>query len=71
MPADTLYGLTQYGIDPADSALVIMSFSGNEENVVKLLETMIDRFATEKPEEYDAWHEQRKAGKSGDTQIFK
>ena len=71
LPADTLYGLTQYGMDPADSALVIMSFSGNEENVVKLLEIMIDRFATEKPEEYDAWHEQRKAGKSGDTQIFK
>ena len=48
-----------------------MSFSGNEENVVKLLEIMIDRFATEKPEGYDAWHAQRKSGKSGDTQIFK
>ena len=48
-----------------------MSFSGNEENVVRLLEIIIDQYATEKPEGYDAWHEQHKANQSGGTQIFK
>lgn len=71
IPADGLYGLTEYGIDPADGAFVIMSFSGNEENAVQLLEIIIDRFAGEKPEGYDAWHEQRGAGETGGSQIFK
>ena len=71
IPADTLYGLTQYGIDPADSALAVMSFSGNEENVVRLLGIIIEQYATEKPDGYDAWHEQRKANQSSGTQIFK
>ena len=48
-----------------------MSFSGNEENVVRLLGIIIEQYATEKPEGYDAWHEQRKANQSSGTQIFK
>ncbi len=71
IPTDTLYGLTKYGIDPADGALVVMSFSGNEENTVKLLQLIIDACATEKPEGYDEWHAQRKANQSGASQIFK
>lgn len=71
IPADGLYGLTRYGIDPADGAFVIMAYSGNEENAVRLLEIIVDRFAGEKPEGYDAWHEQRSAGQTGASQIFK
>lgn len=69
IPADTLYGLIDYSIDPADSVLVVTAFSGNEENCVKLLDAMIKRYQTEKPENYDAWHEQMNAA-SGSTSIF-
>lgn len=71
LPTDTLYGLAQYGIDPANGVLVVMSFSGNEETAVQLLEIMIERFATEKPEGYDAWHESLQSGQTGASQIFK
>ena len=71
IPADTLYGLTEYGIDPADSAFVVLSFSGNEENVVTLLQLIIDRCATEKPEGYDEWHSKRGSGRTGGSQVFR
>lgn len=70
IPADTLYGLTEYGIDPADSVLVAMAYSGNEENVVRTMNLFVERFLTEKPEYYDAWHEQRNSQQTGSSQIF-
>ena len=69
VPADALYGLTVYGIDPADSVLVITAYSGNEETCVKLLDAMIRRYATEKPENYDEWHKQMNSS-SGTTSVF-
>ena len=59
IPADTLYGLTDYSIDPADSMLIVTAYSGNEETCVKLVNEMIQRYQTEKPDFYDEWHESR------------
>lgn len=59
IPADTLYGLIDYGIDPADTVLVVTSFSGNEETCIRLIDAMIARYQTEKPDSYDEWHDSR------------
>ena len=59
IPADTLYGLTDYSIDPADSMLIVTAYSGNEETCVKMINEMVRRFQTEKPDYYDEWHESR------------
>jgi len=56
IPADTLYGLVDYGVDPADTMLVVTAYSGNEETCVKLVDAMIKRYQTEKPDFYDEWH---------------
>lgn len=59
IPADTLYGLVDYGIDPADTVLAVTAYSGNEEACVKMLDAMIRRYQTEKPDFYDEWHHGR------------
>jgi len=59
IPADTLYGLVNYGVDPADTMLVVTAYSGNEETCVKLVDAMIKRYQTEKPDFYDEWHRSR------------
>lgn len=68
IPADSLYGLVPFGIDPASSVLVVTSYSGNEENCVLMLNAMIERYQTEKPDYYDEWHKKRTNATS--TQIF-
>lgn len=68
IPADTLYGLTDYGVDPADTVLVVTAFSGNEETCVKLVDVMVKRYKTEKPDFYDEWHDSRM--KKNTTTLF-
>ena len=68
IPADTLYGLMDYGIDPAGSVLVVTAYSGNEETCVRMVDAMIRRYKTEKPDTYDEWHKQIQ--NSVTTQIF-
>ena len=68
IPADTLYGLTDYGVDPADTMLVVTAFSGNEETCVKLVDAMVKRYKTEKPDFYDEWHNSRT--KKNTTTLF-
>ena len=43
--SDFMSGLEDYGIDPAGGAWVVTAFSGNEENVVRLLNLVVDRCA--------------------------
>lgn len=69
IPTDMLYGLLGYGIDPADSVLAVTAYSGNEENCVRLLNAMLSRYHTEKPEDYDALHQQMNSS-SGSTTVF-
>lgn len=64
IPADTLYGLADYGIDPADCVLSVTAFSGNELNCAKLLDVLIERYQIEKPDYYDEWHESRESSKA-------
>lgn len=59
IPADELFGLVDYSIDPADSLLVVTAYSGNEETCVKLLDAMLKYYQTEKPDGYDQWHNSR------------
>lgn len=70
IPTDNLYGLLQYGIDPADGVLVVMGYTLNEENAVRLVHIMMDELSTEKPEGYDEWRDQFRESQTGGTQIF-
>lgn len=59
IPADSLYGLLAYGTDPADSVLCIMDYNGNEETSAAVLNMLIERYRTEKPEDYDERKQQQ------------
>ena len=56
IPADVLFGLVDYSIDPADSLLIVTNYSGNEETCAKLIDAMLKHYKTEKPAGYDEWH---------------
>ena len=70
IPADTLYGLIDYGVDPGDSVFVITAYSGNEETSVSFLQAMLELYQTEKPENYDEWHKKMNSSSSQTTTIF-
>lgn len=53
IPADSLYGLYALSNNPEDAMLCILAFSGNDEPSAAVLNTMIERYRTEKPEGYE------------------
>lgn len=53
IPADGLYGLYEYGCDPAGGMLVAMAYGGNDDTAATLLGQMIGRFTAEPPQEDD------------------
>ena len=57
IPADALYGLREYGCDPAGGVLCVMVYGGNDDSAATLLGQMIARFTTEPP--------QRESGSAG------
>ena len=59
IPADTLYGLLAYGNDPAGSLLCIMDYNGNDETSASVLNMLIERYRTPKPEGYDSKAQQK------------
>lgn len=61
IPADTLYGLTQYSNDPAGSLLCLTSFGGNADHAAEVLNLMIELYRTEKPENYDQMRKERQS----------
>ena len=70
VPADTLYGLLDYGCDPADSVLCIMFYNGNDDTSAAMLDLLIGHLSAPKPEGYDELRS-GKTGASGSTQIFR
>ncbi|MBQ6857800.1 MAG: hypothetical protein IJO02_00065 [Clostridia bacterium] len=60
IPADSLYGLMQYGTDPADGVLCAMVYSGNDEHAVAMIDLLIREYQTEKPEGYDQMRDSQK-----------
>ena len=56
IPADTLYGLVDYGNDPAGGYLAMFAHGGNDEHAAAVVNLMIEQFHSEKPEEYDELH---------------
>jgi len=56
IPADTLYGLLDYGNDPADSFLVLLAYGGNNDHAAVAAGLMIDLYHQEKPAGYDELH---------------
>lgn len=68
IPADTLYGLTEFLCDPAQSVLCLTSFTQNPENGVKMINLLFDLYQTEKPDWYGAAQEEQNT-QSG-TQLF-
>lgn len=52
IPADDLYGLLKFGNDPAGSVLCVMDYNGNEDHAVGMINLLLERYRTEKPEGY-------------------
>ena len=59
IPMDTLYGLTDYNVDPADMFLCIPLYSLNQENAVRTVNTLIEQLTAPKPDWYDAYKERQ------------
>lgn len=55
IPTDTLYGLLDYNCTPVGGLICVMNFSGNDDTAVELVNQMIARLSTDKPEGYDDW----------------
>ncbi len=69
IPADHLYGLLDYSVVPRDTVLCVTGYSGNEENVIRVLNMMLEKYATDKPD----WYHPENAGREetqNATQIF-
>ena len=49
IPADTLYGLYEYGCDPQGGLLCAMVYGGNDDTAATLIGQMIERFRTQRP----------------------
>ena len=49
IPADTLYGLYEYGCDPQGGLLCAMVYGGNDDTAATLIGQMIERFKMERP----------------------
>lgn len=69
IPADHLYGLLDYSVIPYDSVLCVTGYSGNEENAVRVLNMMLEKYATDKPDWYHPENFEKQNTESG-TQIF-
>ena len=70
IPADTLYGLLDYNIDPQGLCLAIPAYSGNPDNAAKMIDWFIERFSTEKPEWYDQYKENQREQAAQSAQLF-
>ena len=66
IPADSLFGLLDYGNDPQGSYLCIMSYCGNEDTAAAVLNMMLERYHGEEPE----WYEERKQEMSNPGVLF-
>lgn len=53
IPADGLYGLREYGCNPAGGMLTVMAYSGNSDTAATLVGQMIERFTEEPPRQED------------------
>ena len=69
IPADSLYGLTQFNCDPAGSVLCVMGFTMNPENAVGVINLLFDMYQTEKPDWYDQMREEKT--QKQETQLFR
>lgn len=58
IPADSLYGLLAFGNDPADGMLCVMGYNGNEETSAAVVNMLIERYRTPKPEGYETKSQQ-------------
>ncbi len=70
IPADTLYGLLDYNIDPDGLVLAIPAYSGNPDNAAKMIDWFIERFSTEKPEWYDSYKDNQREQATQGAQLF-
>ena len=50
IPAGTLYGLYEYGCNPAGGMLCAMVYGGNDDTAAALIGQMIERFAVDPPQ---------------------
>ncbi len=71
IPADSLYGLTDFTCNPAGSMLCVMGYTMNPENAVGMINLLFDRYQTEKPDWYDQAQEAQAQEAAQETQLFR
>lgn len=67
VPADSLFGLLDYRHDPEGDVLCITAFNGNDDTAAAVLDLLLERYQTEKPEGYDELKQENRGG----TQLFR
>lgn len=70
IPADTLYGLLDYNIDPAQMYLSIPAYSLNMDNAAQTIETLKDLLSTQKPDWYDEYKENQLKSNTPSSLIY-
>lgn len=59
IPADSLYGLIEYNVDPADMFLCIPLYSLNQDNAAATVNELIELLTAPKPDWYDEYKEKQ------------
>lgn len=59
IPMDSLYGLIDYNVDPADMFLCIPLYSLNQDNAARTINALIEQFTAEKPDWYDEYKQRQ------------
>ena len=69
IPAKTLYGLIEYGIDNRDLYIGVTAYSQNQPNALKMVDWFIETFQTEKPQWLIEYEEQNPIPEPTDTVL--
>ena len=59
IPADTLYGLSEYSNDPAGSLLCLTAFGGNLDNAAEAMNVLIEQNHLQNLENYDRMRKEK------------
>lgn len=70
IPLDSLYGLLDYNIDPAQMFLCIPAYSLNQDNAARAINTLIEQLRAPKPDWYDAYKERQISGNRPASLIY-
>ena len=70
IPMDSLYGLIDYNVDPAQLLLCIPVYSHNQDNAARAINTLIELLTAPKPDWYDTYKENQISSNRPDSMIY-